>query len=95
MKKAEKGTSLSKRSFEKLVANKKALVGLVMLVVISVLCFGAPIFSNQDPLAIDIALKYAPPSAEHPLGCDAKWIHRRSTPLLRSLPPHGELHSST
>ena len=71
MKKAEKGTSLSKRSFEKLVANKKALVGLVMLVVISVLCFGAPIFSNQDPLAIDIALKYAPPSAEHPLGCDA------------------------
>ena len=67
MKKTEKGTSLSKRSFEKLVANKKALVGLLMLIIISILCFGAPIFSNQDPLAIDIALKYAPPSAEHPL----------------------------
>ena len=58
MKKTNKGTSLSKRSFEKLIANRKALIGLVMLIVISVLCFGAPLFSDQDPLAIDIALKY-------------------------------------
>lgn len=71
MKKTNKGTSLSKRSFEKLIANRKALIGLVMLIVISVLCFGAPLFSDQDPLAIDIALKYAEPSPEHPLGCDA------------------------
>lgn len=66
-----KGTSLSKRSLEKLLANKKALIGLVMLTIICVLCFGAPLFTNCDPLAIDISLKYALPSAEHPLGCDA------------------------
>lgn len=66
-----KGNSLSKRSIQKLISNKKSLVGLIMLVVITVLCFGAPLFTNQDPLAIDIALKFAPPSSEHLLGCDS------------------------
>jgi len=65
------GMSLSKRQLEKLVANKKSLVGIILLLVIVILCFGAPWFTNHDPLAIDIALKYAPPSAEHPLGCDS------------------------
>ena len=64
-------TSLSKRQLEKLVANKKSLVGIIQLLVIVILCFGAPWFTSHDPLAIDIALKYAPPSAEHPLGCDS------------------------
>lgn len=65
------GTSLSKRRLEKLVANKKSLVGMIMLLIIIILCFGAPIFTHHDPLAIDISLKYAAPSAEHPLGCDS------------------------
>ena len=65
------GSSLSKRSFEKLMANKKAFIGLIMLIVICILCFAAPLFTKCDPLAIDIKLKYATPSWEHPLGCDS------------------------
>lgn len=69
--KKQKGSSLSKRSLEKLLANKKALVGLIMLLAVCIVCFAAPLFTNYDPLAVDISLKYAEPSAEHPLGCDA------------------------
>ena len=65
------GVSLSKRSLEKMIANKKALVGLVMLLVMLILSLGAPFFTDCDPNAIDVAMKYAPASAEHPLGCDA------------------------
>lgn len=67
----KKGTSLSKRSVEKLLANKKAFIGLLMLVAVVVLCVGAPLFTDSDPNAIDISLKFAEMSKEHPLGCDA------------------------
>lgn len=69
--KKQKGSSLSKRSLEKLLANKKTLVGLIMILAVCSVCFTAPLFINYDPLAVDISLKRAEPSAEHPLGCDA------------------------
>ena len=69
--KTNRSSSLSKRSIEKLLANKKSLVGLIMLLAIAILCFGAPLFTDCDPLVVDISLKHASPSVEHPLGCDS------------------------
>ena len=67
----KKKYSLSKRSFRKLAANKLALVGLTMIVVVSILCFGAPLFTNSVPSEINTADKFAEASAKHPLGTDA------------------------
>lgn len=52
--------------------NKIAVVGLVMLVIIVVLCAGAPLFTKYDPiLDMDLANLLQPPGAEgHILGTD-------------------------
>lgn len=52
--------------------NKIAVVGLVMLLIIVVLCAGAPLFTKYDPvLDMDLANLLQPPGAEgHLLGTD-------------------------
>ncbi len=64
------GTKLTNRTVRKLMANKLAVFGAVMFVVICVLCFAAPLFTKWAPGTINLRDRMAPPSAEHIFGCD-------------------------
>lgn len=66
-----KGNSLAKRNFQKLMANKLAIVGVFLIVVVMLACFLAPYLTPYDPLTIDTKIRNQPPSAEHLLGTDS------------------------
>lgn len=48
-----------------------AKVGLVMLIVLLVLCLGAPLFTPYSVNDMDLLAIHATPSADHLLGCDS------------------------
>lgn len=59
------------RAFRKFASNKIAVLGLILFLVISVLSFGAPLFTQYDPLAMDLRNMLKPPTAEHWFGTDS------------------------
>lgn len=63
-------TKLSSRTLRKIMANKLAIFGAVMFVVICVLCFGAPLFTKYAPGAISLKERMTGPSAAHIFGTD-------------------------
>ena len=65
-----KKNSITKRNMQKLLSNKLAIIGAVMMALIMLLCLFAPFLTKHDPAYIDMTLRYAPPSSEHILGCD-------------------------
>lgn len=64
------GTKLTNRTLRKLTSNKLAVIGVLLFVAICVLSFGAPLFTQHDPMMFDLRAKMAAPSAEHILGTD-------------------------
>lgn len=50
--------------------HRVAVVGLVVLAIIAILCFGAPLIAPYPPNAQDLLYASMPPSAEHWLGTD-------------------------
>jgi ABC-type dipeptide/oligopeptide/nickel transport system permease subunit len=60
------GASLPRR----LVRDRTALVGLVILVVLFAAALLAPVLTPYDPAATHVSERLAPPSLEHPLGTD-------------------------
>lgn len=64
------GTKLTNRTLRKLMANKLAVFGAVMFVVICVLCFAAPLFTNWAPGQISLRERMVGPGAEHLFGTD-------------------------
>ena len=62
--------SITMRRFRKLAKNRLAIFGLFMALVVILLCICAPLLTDCDPTYMDVSLRYASPSAEHPLGCD-------------------------
>ena len=62
--------SIGRRRLRKLAKNRLALVGLVISLVVVLLCLCAPLLTDCDPTFLDVSLRYAGPSAEHPFGCD-------------------------
>ena len=64
------GTKLTNRTLRKLTSNKLAVIGVLLFVAICVLSFGAPMFTQHDPMMFDLRAKMAAPSAEHILGTD-------------------------
>ena len=64
------GTKLTNRTLRKLTSNKLAVIGVLLFAVICLLCFGAPLFTQHDPMMFDLRAKMAAPSAEHILGTD-------------------------
>lgn len=62
--------SPTKMIFKRLLKDKLAITGIVMLIAILILILIVPFFS-QDPSAINILLKNQPPSPDHILGTDA------------------------
>ena len=55
----------------KLIKNKLAFIGLIMIVIVCVICIGAPLFTSYDPAEIDLSSKYESPSNDHILGTDS------------------------
>ena len=59
------------RAFRKFTSNKIAVLGLILFLVISVLSFGAPLFTQYDPLAMDLRNMLKPPTSVHWFGTDS------------------------
>ncbi|MDO4566513.1 MAG: ABC transporter permease [Oscillospiraceae bacterium] len=62
--------SLAKRGLEDFLANRLAVAGAGVLIIMLVLCIGAPLFTACDPSYCDVSQASLPMSAEHPLGTD-------------------------
>lgn len=54
----------------KLLKKPQALVGLCLILLVIVVAFAAPVFAPHDPELVDLSQKYAPASAQYPLGTD-------------------------
>ena len=63
-------TSRWKRTVRSFVANKGALIGLVILVIISLAAISAPLITQYDPIRIDPPAQLQPPSRTHWMGTD-------------------------
>lgn len=68
--KINKSESPFRRRFRRLVRNPMAVIGFILVVTIVTACLAAPLLTDCDPNFIDMKLRYAEPSPEHPLGCD-------------------------
>lgn len=66
----EQGTSLWRDAWRRLAKNKMAVLSLIVLVVLTVLCFLAPLFLRQSYETQDLQLGAVPPNAHHWLGTD-------------------------
>jgi peptide/nickel transport system permease protein len=63
----EAGWRMILRAF---TANRLALAGVIMVVVIALFCFAGPLFWHTDQVHTNILAVNQPPSARHPLGTD-------------------------
>lgn len=63
-------SSIVARRLQKLVSNKLAIIGFILLVLIILSCIFAPLITSHDPSAMNPREKLLPPSAEHILGTD-------------------------
>jgi peptide/nickel transport system permease protein len=63
-------SSNKSRALRKILANKLAIVGLVLFIAITILCVFAPLFTPYLPNSIDLRNRLAPPTFGHPLGTD-------------------------
>lgn len=55
---------------KKILKNKQAVIGLLMILIILCIAIFAPWVITTDPEEIDLAKKFAPASLQHPLGTD-------------------------
>ncbi|MDL2217451.1 ABC transporter permease [Christensenellaceae bacterium OttesenSCG-928-M15] len=65
-----KKSSLTKRSIEKFMHNKLAILGLVILTIMILACVCAPLLTKYDPTAISLTDRVQPPGGEHIFGTD-------------------------
>jgi peptide/nickel transport system permease protein len=56
--------------FKRATRNVGAMIGMVILVVITLVAIFAPLISPYDHLAIDVSQKFTPPGREHLFGTD-------------------------
>lgn len=55
---------------KRLTKDKAAMFGLIVLVLLILACAGAPLLTPYNPTKMDPTAVFAPPSLEHPFGCD-------------------------
>ena len=65
-----KGNSPTQRAWKRFRRSKLALVGLVVVAIMTILAVAAPIVAQQDPLKNDLLNRSKPPTAEHIFGTD-------------------------
>ena len=61
---------LAKRRIQKFCKNPMSVLALIVLSAMILACAFAPLLTPYDPAEINVLNKLAPPSPEHPLGCD-------------------------
>lgn len=66
-----KKSSLARRNLQKFISNKLAIFGIVMLLAMIILAFGAPLFTSHAPDFCDPSIRFQEPSSDHMLGTDA------------------------
>lgn len=54
----------------KLLRNKMALAGLLIMLVVTVASVAAPVITQKDPVKLDVVNKLKKPGAAHPMGTD-------------------------
>ncbi|MDO5037383.1 MAG: ABC transporter permease [Tissierellia bacterium] len=57
-------------SWQQFKKNKKALFGLVVVVLLVVVAILAPVLTPYEPQAQDLTQRFSPPSSDHPFGTD-------------------------
>lgn len=57
-------------ALRRFMQHKLAVSSVFILVIIIILCFGAPLFTTYDPLGMNLAVKTQPPSREFIFGTD-------------------------
>ena len=63
-------SSLTKRSIEKFMKNRMALIGAIILIIMVLACILAPLLTPHDPTRINPAIRSLDPCKEHILGTD-------------------------
>lgn len=63
-------TKLTNRTLRKVLSNKLAVLGAILFVVICILCFAAPLFTQWGPTQISLRDRLVSPNAEHIFGTD-------------------------
>jgi ABC-type dipeptide/oligopeptide/nickel transport system permease subunit len=58
------------RLLQGLLRDRTAIVGLVLVGLLTLVAIFAPLLASHDPNAVDVARKFLPPSREFPLGTD-------------------------
>lgn len=66
-----KKSSLARRNLQKFTHNRLAIFGIVMLLAMIILSFGAPLFTKHAPDLCDVSIRFQEPTSEHILGTDA------------------------
>ncbi|HOV39323.1 MAG TPA: ABC transporter permease, partial [Spirochaetales bacterium] len=67
---SERQYSLTKDAFNRLVANKLAIIGLVVIVLLILVAVFGPLLTPYDFLSQDLTARNAPPSEKHWFGTD-------------------------
>lgn len=62
--------SLAKRRTEKFISNPLSVAGLCIVVIILIMCMGAPLFTKYSPVDIDLGNVVQEPGGEHIFGTD-------------------------
>ena len=65
-----KKSSLTKRSIEKLLRNRLALLGFIIVVVMILMAIAAPLLTPYDPVKISLTERSLEPGGSHPFGTD-------------------------
>lgn len=58
------------RAMRKFKSNRLAVIGLVIFLIILIMTYGAPLFTQYDPMSIDLGNRLLPPSWDHLFGTD-------------------------
>jgi oligopeptide transport system permease protein len=62
--------SLWKDAYYRFIANRASVIASIAFLVLLAYVIFVPIFSNEDPYAVDFSQAYLPPSLDHPFGTD-------------------------
>lgn len=65
-----KKSSLAKRSIEKLLRNKLAVIGFIIVITMIILCIIAPLLTSFDPVKISLSERAQKPNSVHIFGTD-------------------------
>jgi len=59
-----------RKAFRRLLRDRTAVVGLVIIVVVGLACLLAPVLARHDPITTNFSNRFASPGRAHPLGTD-------------------------